>query len=65
MDDFYRQTTEKMEQANINPDYIMGWQSGYLGHPDREEQRASEAYQAGLADGKEKNTDNFSSWANK
>jgi hypothetical protein len=63
MDKTYRETTTKMEQAGVDPEYILGWQGGYLGHPEREEQRVTEAYEAGYEDGKEKNTDNFGSWA--
>lgn len=62
MDDLYRKTTAKMEETGVNPDYIIGWQGGYLGHPEREEQRANDAYAAGRKDGQEKATDNFSNW---
>lgn len=62
MDDLYRKTTTKMEETGVDPDYIIGWQGGYLGHPEREEQRASDAYAAGRKDGQEKSTDNFSNW---
>ncbi len=62
MDKFYREATAKMEEAGVQPDYIIGWQIGYLGHPEREEQRASDAYTAGYKDGAEKSLDNFSSW---
>lgn len=58
----YRDATAKMEQMGVDPDYILGWQGGYLGHPKREEQRITEAYEAGYADGQERNTDNFDKW---
>ena len=61
----YRDATTKMEELGVNPDYIIGWQSGYLGHPKREEQRSTEAYEAGYADGEERNTDSFDKWVNK
>ena len=62
MDDLYREVTTRMEQAGVDPDYVLGWQGGYLGHPEREKQRVSDAYTAGRADGQEKNTDNFDKW---
>ncbi len=62
MNQEYRDATTKMEEAGVNPDYIIGWQGGYLGHPEREEQRITDAYEAGYKDGQEKNADNFSSW---
>ena len=62
MDKFYREATAKMEASGVQSDYIIGWQGGYLGHPEREEQRASDAYTAGYKDGTEKSLDNFSLW---
>ena len=62
MNQAYRDATTQMEEMGVNPEYILGWQGGYLGHPKREEQRVSEAYDAGYDDGKEKSTDNFSQW---
>ena len=58
----YRDATTKMENLDVDAEYILGWQGGYLGHPMREEQRLSEAYEAGYEDGKEKNTGNFDKW---
>ncbi|MDD9807368.1 MAG: hypothetical protein OXU83_06605 [Gammaproteobacteria bacterium] len=65
MKQFYRDAVVRMEEAGVDPDYVLGWQSGYLGHPPREEQRVSDAYSAGRKDGEEKNADNFSAWAGK
>ena len=62
MDQAYRDAVTKMESANVDPDYILGWQGGYLGHPEREEQRVTDAYTAGYEDGQEKNDSNFDSW---
>jgi len=62
MDQAYRDATTKMESANVDTDYVIGWQSGYLGHPEREEQRVTDAYTAGYEDGQEKNSDNFDKW---
>ena len=62
MDKFYREATAKMEKLGVQADYVIGWQGGYLGHPEREEQRASDAYTAGFKDGSEKSIDNISAW---
>jgi len=62
MDQEYRDAVTKMEEANVQDEYILGWQGGYLGHPIREEQRLTEAYQAGFKDGGDKSVENFSNW---
>ncbi len=62
MDQTYRDAITRMEELGVNPEYVLGWQGGYLGHPPREEQRVTEAYQAGFEDGKEKETGNFGNW---
>ena len=62
MNQFYRDATTKMEDMDVNPEYVLGWQGGFLGHPMREEQRLNEAYEAGYVDGSQKSTDNFASW---
>ncbi len=62
MDQAYRDAVTKMEAADVDPEYILGWQGGYLGHPEREEQRVTDAYTAGYEDGQEKNDSNFDSW---
>ncbi len=62
MDQTYRDAVTKMEAANVDPEYILGWQGGYLGHPEREEQRVTDAYTAGYEDGQEKNDSNFDNW---
>ena len=50
---------------NVQAEYLIGWQGGFLGHPLREEQRITEAYQAGYDDGQAKSTENFSAWVAK
>ncbi len=60
-DDYYN-AVDKMEKAGVDTDYVIGWQAGFLGHPEREEQRVSDAYSAGYEDGSNHNTENFSSW---
>ncbi len=62
MNEEYRETTIKMEEKGVDTDYIIGWQGGYLGHPEREEQRVTEAYAAGYADGQAKKTDGYEAW---
>ena len=62
MDRAYRDATTEMETRQGQPEYILGWQGGYLGHPLREEQRLSDAYEAGYQDGGNKTTENFGNW---
>ena len=65
MNQTYYDAVVKMEKAGVDPEYVNGWQCGYLLNPKREEQRLNEAYEAGFEDGTAKNADNFSSWAKK
>ena len=65
MDQNYYDFTVKMEKEAVNAEYIQGWQSGYVLNPVREEQHLTEPYEAGYADGKARNTDNYSNWAGK
>lgn len=62
MNQAYRDAVTQMEEMHLQEDYILGWQGGFLGHPQREEQRVSEAYEAGYADGKSRSTENFANW---
>ena len=62
MDQAYRDATTEMEKLGVNEEYVIGWQTGYLGHPEREEQLLNEAYDAGRTDGQEKSVENFSDW---
>lgn len=64
MDQAYRDATTEMEKLGVNVEYIIGWQGGYLGHPEREEQLLNEAYEAGREDGLNKVVDNFNDWVN-
>ena len=65
MDKLYYDTIDSMQKRNVDPDYINGWASGFLHNPKREEQRASEAYEAGYTHGREKNAGGFESWIRK
>ena len=51
-----------MEEQGVQEEYVLGWQGGCLGHPQREETRATEAYNAGYEDGQEKNLANIGNW---
>lgn len=62
MNQIYRDTTIKMEEMDVNPEYVLGWQGGFLGHPMREQQRLTDAYEAGFEDGSAKSTDKFDNW---
>ena len=63
MDQTYYDAVTKMEQRGVDDEYIQGWQAGYLHNPQREEQRVTEAYEAGYTDGEERNLDNLDEWA--
>ena len=63
MNQTYYDAVTKMEQLGVDDEYIQGWQCGFLQNPKREEQRLTEAYEAGYSDGEEKTIDNFGNWA--
>ena len=48
---------DKLEKMGVNPDYVQGWAGGFLGNPEREEQRVTDAYSAGYEDGQNQTTD--------
>jgi hypothetical protein len=62
MNNAYHEAITKMENAGVDPEYINGWASGFLQNPKREEQRITDAYEAGFQDGEEQKADNFSGW---
>ncbi len=62
MNQAYYDVIKKMEESNVNPEYIQGFQGGYLHNPEREEQRVTEAYSAGFEDGQNRVMDGYSSW---
>jgi len=64
MNNTYYEQISKMEQQGVNRDYIVGWATGFLRNPKVEEQRATDAYDAGFNDGMEGKVDSFSSWVN-
>ena len=63
MNSTYYETIDKLEKQGVDREYIQGWAGGFLGNPLREVQRLTEAYEAGYADGSEKNTDNAANYA--
>lgn len=65
MDKMYYDTVKKLEQAGASVEYINGWMSGYLKNPMREEQRITDGYSAGYADGENKKTDSMNEWLGK
>ena len=65
MNTVYYDTVDRMQKQGVDPEYIIGWASGFLHNPKREEQRVSEAYETGYAHGLEKNTGGFAAWVRK
>ena len=55
----YHDHVDAMEKAGVDPEYVQGWQGGFLVNPKREEQRVTDAYEAGYDDGAARNMDNF------
>ena len=53
---FYKVT--ELENMKANEQYALGWQEGYQDAPEVEEQRMTDAYQAGYEDGTNNNFDN-------
>lgn len=62
MNQHYYNAVVAMEQAGTDPEFVQGWQNGYLLNPMREEQRLTEAYEAGYEAGKSHDTDAYKEW---
>ncbi len=62
MNQEYYDAVVTMEKAGTDAEYVQGWQGGYLINPEREEQRLTEAYEAGYADGTERKIDGYKEW---
>ncbi len=62
MNQTYYDAVDKMEKMGVDPEYVQGWQGAYLKNPKREEQRLTEAYEAGFEDGAEGSLDNLDKW---
>ncbi|MCB1866142.1 MAG: hypothetical protein KDG50_12010 [Chromatiales bacterium] len=65
VDQTYYDAVTQMEEMGVDQQYMIGWMSGYLQNPKVEEQRVTEAYEAGYSDGEERSTDNFENWIKK
>ncbi len=65
MDRTYYDGVTRMEQLGVDDQYALGWMGGYLGNPEMEEQRITEAYQAGYVDGRAKTEERFENWVTK
>jgi len=65
MSNAYYEAIDRMQKRGVDPEYVIGWASGYLHNPKREEQRVSEAYDAGYAHGAERNASGFEAWIRK
>lgn len=62
MNNDYYDTISTLEQSGVHPDYIQGWAGAYMGGPKREEQRGTDAYDAGYADGEAGTTETAGLW---
>lgn len=62
MNQEYYEAVVRMEEAGTDEEYIQGWQGGYLVNPEREEQRLTEAYEAGYEDGADHNMEGYKEW---
>jgi hypothetical protein len=62
MDNRYYQAVTEMEKLGVEQEYIQGWMCGYLHNPKREEQRLTEAYEAGYEAGLKRTTESCKSW---
>lgn len=58
----YYDAVTRMENANVDPEYIQGWVGGFMGNPKREEQRVTEAYEAGYEAGESGDANGFEAW---
>ncbi|VFM95824.1 MAG: hypothetical protein BECKG1743D_GA0114223_101206 [Candidatus Kentron sp. G] len=65
MNQEYYDSVDKMEKAGVSKEYIQGWMGGYVHNPIREEQRVTEAYEAGFEDGQNRDTSNSGNWVGK
>ncbi len=58
----YYEAIDKMEKSGVDQEYIQGWIGGYLQNPKREEQRVTDAYEAGYEAGENKDSASFEEW---
>lgn len=62
MNQQYYDAVVAMEKAGADPEFVQGWQNGYLVNPMREEQRLNEAYEAGYEAGKAHDVNAYKEW---
>ena len=60
--EFYYDAVDRMQKMKVDPEYIQGWIGGYMGNPKREEQRITDAYEAGYEDGEGSDISKFEQW---
>jgi hypothetical protein len=65
MNKTYYQAIDTMEKKGVDAEYINGWACGFLHNPKREEQRLTDAYNAGYDDGITGKTDGYANWVKK
>jgi len=62
MDKTYYDSVTRLEEMGVDPAYILGWQGGYLRNPPLEEQRVTDAYDAGYQDGLKRELAHSAQW---
>jgi len=65
MEQSYYDTVTQLENMPVNKEYLQGWMGGYLQNPMREEQRVTEAYESGYADGGNGDIESAKKWLEK
>jgi hypothetical protein len=60
--EFYYDAVDKMQNLQVDPEYVQGWIGGYMGNPKREEQRITAPYEAGYEDGGNSDVSKFDQW---
>ena len=60
--EFYYNAVDRMQKMQVESEYVHGWIGGYMGNPKREEQRISDAYEAGYEDGESSDVSKFEAW---
>lgn len=58
----YHSTLKTMQEAGASPEYCHGWASGAIGNTALEEQRVTDDYEAGYADGKSGEVNGYKNW---
>lgn len=61
----YHAALKTMQDAKASPQYCHGWASGVLANTPLEEQRVTDAYSAGYADGAAGDAEGYKKWIEK